>query len=144
MIVEKLQKDMTQALKNGDKPTLSVLRMILSQINYARIDKKEDLSDDELILLLRKEIKKRQESVVLYKKGQREELAEKELQEIAVIKKYLPEEISEEELIKIINKIADSGGGDNPGKLIGMVLAEVKGKADGSRVAALVKERIKK
>src|SRR3989338_9737671 len=99
MLLNKLKDDMTAALKKGDKITLSVLRYVLSQINYSAIDKRAELTDEEIIKLLYKEIKKRQEAIVLYRKGKREELAEKESKEIDVIKQYLPAQIPDGEII---------------------------------------------
>ena len=133
---------MTVAMKKGDKTTLSVLRYILSQLNYSAIDKRGELTDEETVKLLQKEIKKREEAITFYRQGKREELAEKELREIEIIRQYLPAQIPDGEIIKVINEVMEADE-NHPGKIIGAVLAKLNGYADGSRVAALVKERIK-
>ncbi|KKS47670.1 hypothetical protein A3J20_03195 [Candidatus Gottesmanbacteria bacterium RIFCSPLOWO2_02_FULL_42_29] len=151
MLLNKLREDMTAALKKGDKTTLSVLRYVLSELNYSAIDKRGELTDEEIIKLLYKEIKKRQEAILLYRQGKREELAEKESKEIDIIKQYLPAQIPDREIIIVIDEVLESlnqagsgqAGENHPGKIIGAVLAKLKGNADGSRVAVLVKERIK-
>ena len=80
---------MTAALKKGDKTTLSVLRYVLSELNYSAIDKRGELTDEEIIKLLYKEIKKRQEAILLYRQGKREELAEKESKEMQFHHQFL-------------------------------------------------------
>lgn len=136
---------MHQALKKGLKGEVKVLRFILSEIKYEEIDKQKELNNEETVDLLRKELKKRKEAIVLFKKGQRNDLVEDEERQLKIIERYLPQELSENELLKIINDvIKDAGDTSNPGRIIGMVIAKVKGQADGSTVAKLVKDKLQK
>lgn len=136
---------MNEALKAGRKTELKVLRFTLSQIKYEEIDKHKDLEDREVIDLLRKELKKRKEAIELFKKGQRNDLVEDEEQQLKIIQKYLPQELPENDLLKIIDDVInDAADVSNPGRIIGAVIAKVKGQADGSAVARLVKEKLQK
>ena len=143
MLKEEIQKAISSSLKEGRKTELKVLRFILSGIQYAEIDKQKDLTDEEIIVLLQKELKKRKEAIELFKKGGRTDLVEDEEKQLTVIEKYLPKQLSVEELNKIIDEVISSSGDlSNTGKIIGLVMAEVKGKADGKTVVDLVRQKI--
>lgn len=145
MILQKLKEDMTASLKSGDAFSLSVLRMMISAVNYEKIDKQHELSDDEVINVLTREVKKRRDSIVLYRQGKREELAKKEEKEIALIGRYLPLQMSGEEIKKevmaIISSISEADR-LNFGKVMGTVMAKLKGKADGALITKTVKETL--
>lgn len=143
MLKQTIQSQTNDALKAADKSKLNVLRFVLSLINYAEIDKKTELTDDEIVSLLQKEVKKRLDAIEMFKKGGRIEGIAEEEKQIAVIKTFLPAQISSEELEKIVNETIISAG-PNPqiGKVIGAVMAKVKGKADGGMVASLVKQKL--
>ncbi|OGG13647.1 glutamyl-tRNA amidotransferase [Candidatus Gottesmanbacteria bacterium RIFCSPHIGHO2_01_FULL_39_10] len=143
MIKQKIQDQIVVALKAGDKVRLDVLRFILSSIKYAEIEKQKELTDDEIVSLLSKEVKKRKEAIEMFKKGGRTEGIEKEEKQIVVINEFLPEKISQEELEKIISEVISSSGADpQMGKVIGTVMGKIKGQADGSEVARIVKEKL--
>lgn len=143
MIKEDIQKRILVSLKEKKETELKVLRFVLSEIKYSEINKQKDLTDEEVIGLLQKEVKKRNESIEMFKKGGRLELVVDEQKQIKIIEEYLPKQMSDEELSQIIADIfAITEDKSNTGKLIGMVILKVKGKADGNRVAALVKEKI--
>ena len=143
MIKQKIQDQIVVALKAGDKVRLDVLRFILSSIKYAEIEKQKELTDDEIVSLLKKEVKKRKEAIEMFKKGGRTEGIEKEEKQIVVINEFLPEKISQEELEKIISEVISSSGADpQMGKVIGTVMGKIKGQADGSEVARIVKEKL--
>jgi len=150
MLKQQLEQDLKHALLSGDKDRATTLRGLKSVILYAEVSKgarEQGLPDDEIIDLLTKEAKKRQESADLYKKGGSEDRAAKELAEKKIIETYLPEQLSDEELETIITEvIAASGAQDMSG--MGQVISEVKQKAgaaaDGSRIAQMVKEKLTK
>lgn len=143
MLKEEIQKAINSSLKEGKKTELKVLRFILSGIQYAEIDKHKDLTDEEIISLLQKELKKRKEAIEMFKKGGRDDLVKDEENQLIVIEKYLPKQLSTEELNKIIDEIISSSADlSNMGKIIGLVMAKVKGKADGKTVAEAVKQKL--
>lgn len=143
MIKEKIQSEIVTALKSQNKIRLDVLRFVLSLIKYQEIDKKKDLTDDEVVPILQKEVKKRQEAIVMFKKGGKTEGIEDEEKQIAVIKEYLPEALSQKDTEKIIDEtIASSGPNPEMGKVIGQVIGKTKGRVDGAFVARIVKEKL--
>ncbi|MBI4067738.1 GatB/YqeY domain-containing protein [Candidatus Gottesmanbacteria bacterium] len=144
MIKENIQSQIVDALKAHDKLRLDVLRFILSNIKYAEIEKKKDLTDEEIISLLQKEVKKRQEAIEMFKKGGRTEGIEQEENQINTIKSYLPAQLPMEDLEKIVNEKIKNTPNPQMGQVIGAVMAQVKGKVDGSTVASLVKEKLAK
>ena len=132
----------------GDKTLVSTLRGLKSAIQYAEVEKgsrEQGLSDNDIIQLLTKEAKKRQESADLYRQGGNEEKAAAELAEKVVIEKYLPEQMSEAEIAQLIDLAIKELGANNPqqmGQVIGKVKAEAKGTADGATIARLVQQRL--
>ena len=142
---EKLLDDMKTAMKSGNKVALETLRMLRSQLKNASIAKGEDLSEDNVMSVLSKEAKKRKESLELYKQGGREDLAEKEEMEMQIIMSYLPEALSEDELEKIVDKAVVETEADSlrdMGKVMGLVMPQVKGRADGKVVQEMVKKKL--
>ena len=144
-ILEKIESDYIVALKNKEAEKVSVLRMLKAELHNAKIEKKADLEESEEILVLNKEVKKRQDSVEQYQKGNRPELADKELNEITIIKNYLPKQISEVELEQIVEKaITETNAKEikDMGKVMPIVIAQVKGAADNSKIAQVVKQKL--
>ncbi len=144
-ILEKIELDYIVALKNKEAEKVSVLRMLKAELHNAKIEKKADLEESEEILVLNKEVKKRQDSVEQYQKGNRPELADKELNEITIIKNYLPKQISEVELEQIVEKaITETNAKEikDMGKVMPIVIAQVKGAADNSKIAQVVKQKL--
>lgn len=144
-ILEKIESDYIVALKNKEAEKVSVLRMLKAELHNAKIEKKADLEESEEILVLNKEVKKRQDSVEQYQKGNRPELADKELNEITIIKNYLPKQISEAELEQIVEKaITETNAKEikDMGKVMPIVIAQVKGAADNSKIAQVVKQKL--
>lgn len=132
----------------GDKTLVTTLRGLKSAILYAEVaagKREEGLGDDEIIVLLQKESKKRQESAELYKKGGNDEKADAELTEYEVIQKYLPAQLSDEELMQLVEKAMEEIEDNSPqamGRIIGKVKELSGGQADGGRIAGAVKERL--
>lgn len=142
MIKQQLQADQIAAMKAKDSVTLQTLRYILAQIKNIEIDKKVELSDEEVINTLRKEVKKLQDSIDSFKKAGREDLATEYQGQKDIIASYLPQELSNEELKSEIQKIVDANKDlfdKNPNALIGICVKELKSKADAGRISATVR-----
>ena len=144
-LIGKISQDLNTALKARDEITVSILRFLLSKIHNAKIAKGQDLSDDEVIAEITKETKRHKESIEAYEKAARDELVDKEKAELSILAKYLPKQLTEAEIGNIvegvITEIGASGVGDM-GKVMGAVMAKVKGQADGGLVSAIVKEKL--
>ena len=142
----KLREDLKQAQLNRDEVKVSTLRLLLSELTYAKVAKKaETLSDEEITAVLLKAVKQRKESIESFKSGGREDLASKEQAEMEILQGYLPSQMSDEELTKVIDEAINSTGASSMqdmGKVIGMVMGQVGAKAEGAKVSSLVKERL--
>lgn len=144
-LFSKIQQDLTDAMKQKDEIKTSTLRLVISEINNARIAKGGDLTDEDIVQVISKEAKKRQESIEAFKKGERGDLVEKEEKELSILKTYLPAQITQDELLKIVDsQIAEVGAKDmkDLGKVMSAVLSKVKGRAEGSAVASIVKSKL--
>lgn len=141
----KLLNDLVTAMKNQDKETLSVLRMVKGAIQLEEINVKHELTDDEFIGVVSKQIKTRKESIVEFEKAGRTDLIEQTQKEVDILNKYMPEQLSEEEVLKIIdeafNAINPTAQSDM-GKLMGYVNPKLKGKADMGFVSKTIKEKL--
>ena len=144
----RIQEDMKNAMRSGLKDELKVIRLILSSIKQIEIDKKITIDDDEQILdILNKMVKLRRDSISQFQKGEREDLAQIEIDEIKIINRYLPEELSESELASIISDaIEESNAEDikNMGSVMSIIKDKTKGRADMSKVSNIVRERLAK
>ncbi len=138
---QKIREDMKQAMRAKEAQKLSVLRMLISAINYAQIDTKGEMDEKAVEQVLRREAKKRREAIEAYRQGGREESAQKEEFELKIIEAYLPQQMSEEEVRAKVKEIL--GGQElNFGQAMGMVMKELKGKADGGLVNKIVREMV--
>lgn len=143
-LYQQINEDLKKAMKAQDAFLLGTLRMVSSSLKYKAIDKKGDLTDEECLKVLASEAKKRKDAIAAFFKGGRAELADKEKKELALIQKYLPKPLSEEELRAIIKKVAKENAGLGFGPLMGKVMAQVKGKAEGNAVQKILKEETAK
>lgn len=137
MLKEKLQADQIVSLKSGDKKKLEVLRFILAQIKYKEIDKQQDLTDDEVIQVLKKQVKELQESIESFEKGGREDLTNSSKEQVTIINAYLPAEISDDELKTAVQQIITDNKAvydQDPKKIIGLCIGKLKSKADPKRI----------
>lgn len=144
-IQERLVQDMKAALKSSKKIELETIRMAIAQIKNATIEKGKDLSEEEIIQVLAKEVKRRKESIKLYDEGGRQDLVERETQELEIIRSYLPEALSEKELNDMVDqaiKEINAEGMGDMGKVMGLIMPQVKGRADGKHVQELVKKKL--
>ncbi|OGP13484.1 MAG: aspartyl-tRNA amidotransferase [Deltaproteobacteria bacterium GWA2_54_12] len=138
-----IHKDIAVAMKSGDKERLSTVRMLMSAIKYKEVDAHRELTDEETIAVISSLVKQRQDSIEQFTKGNRLDLVEKESKELEVLRTYLPPQLSEAEVRDIIKKaVAETGatGQKDMGKLMKVVMPQVKGKADGKMVNDIVKE----
>ena len=161
MLRKQIQDETKKAIKEGNELTVSTLRMLSASIisrekekrykiskqkpdlNEEGLIKESQLTDEEILDVISSEIKKRKDSVAVYRQGKREELARKEEKEIEILQKYLPEQLSEQELKKIVQEaIAKVGAKEikDMGKVMAELMPKVKGKADNSLVSKLVKD----
>jgi len=141
-IKEKIDEDLKQALKERDKTKILTLRMLKSNFKNAEIAKKGKLTDDEIIKVIGSEAKKHREAIDLFKKGNRDDLAEKEKKELKILIGYLPKQLNEEEIKKIIQDVINNLSDDekqNFGRVMSAAMKAIKGQADGSAVSKLVK-----
>ncbi|WP_034444174.1 GatB/YqeY domain-containing protein [Cloacibacillus evryensis] len=139
----KIQSDLVVAMKNKDELKLSVLRMLKSAMQLAQVEKGKEnaLTDDDVLVLVRRLIKQRVEAAEMYKSGGAADRAERELAEAQVLEIYQPAQLSAEDILKIVAKVAEETGAAGPkdmGKMMGKTMAAVKGQADGNRVKSAV------
>jgi uncharacterized protein len=141
-LYDTLQADLNAARKAQDKPRVLVLGTIFSDVKNRKIELRRDLTDDEVIDVLRKGIKRRKESIDMYA-GKREDLADKERAEVAVLGVYLPAAVSDDELRAAV-RTAIAAGAQQIGAVMGKVLPQFKGRADGSTISAIAREELAK
>ena len=144
-MIEKLDKDMIEAMKTGEKDKLTVIRMVKAALKQEQIDHKKELNDDLLIDVVNKQIKMRKDSIVEFEKGNRQDLVEKTQKEIEVLLAYLPEQLSQEEVEKIINEIFEEVKPESQkdmGKVMGLAQAKLKGKADMKEVSTIIRNKL--
>ncbi len=144
-LLKKLQDEMKTAMKSGDKERLSVIRMLISEIKKVQIDKKKELSDEEIIQVLQRYAKQRKESIKQYREAGREDLAQKEEAELKVVQEFLPKPLSEEEIEKIVEQVIEETGASSMkdmGRVMKSVMEKIKGRADGSVVSSIVKKKL--
>ena len=140
---QKIQEDMIVALKRKDQIRLEVLRFLISEIKYAEIEKKTVLTEEEVITVLQKELKKREEALKLMEKSGNTQILKKEQQQIDIIKTYLPKALPDEEVEKIIDEIITQNPNmKNPGPIIGQVMLKLKGQVEGSHVAKIISQKL--
>ena len=146
MLVEKIFDDYKEAMKSRDSLKSSVLSFLRADmLNLATAKKKDKLDDSEVIVVIRKQIKQRQDSIEQFTQGGRLEMADKEKNELVILKSYLPAELSSEEIKRIIEEeitILGANGLKDMGRLMKELAIKIAGKADGKLVSDLVKQRL--
>lgn len=145
-MLDKLQSDLKQAQLARDEIKVSTLRLLLSEIKNAQIQKGGELQGQEVISIIQKEVKKRREAIAGFKSGGREQQAQKEEAEEKILQSYLPTQLSNEELTKIVEESINEVGAKSiadMGKVMAIVMGKVKGQADGTKTSALVLERLR-
>ena len=140
-LAERLRQELNTARKGQDKAMTLLLGTILSDVKNVEIDQRRAVTDDDVLDVLRRGIKRRRESVEMYEKGGRDELAARERSEVEALEAFLPAQASDDELRAAVRG-AISGGATTLGAVMGQVLPRFKGRADGSRVSAMAREEL--
>ncbi|MCH7690997.1 MAG: GatB/YqeY domain-containing protein [candidate division Zixibacteria bacterium] len=146
-IIEKIDIELIKALKSGEKEKVVVLRGLKSDIKYKKIDKGENLTNEEVIAVLSVNTKKIRDSIEQFDKGGREDLVTKEKAALKIISEYLPEQLGEEELRGIVKQAVEESGAESPqqmGLVMKIVMPKIKGRADGKLVSKLATEFLAK
>ena len=136
-----LQDDLNAARKAQDKPLVLLLGTVLADVKNRRIELRRELTDEEVIDVLRKGIKRRRESVEMYVSAKREDLAARERGEVEALERYLPPAVADEELRAAVRS-AIAGGAANIGAVMGKVMPQFKGRAEGSQINAIAREEL--
>jgi uncharacterized protein YqeY len=142
---ERLSQETTAALKAGQKVRLAALRLLSAAVKNREVELRRELSDDEFLEVAAKQVKQRRESIEAFEAAGRTELADREREEEAVLSAYLPEPLGDDELDAIVEEAIATAGATGPGdlgKVMGAVMARVKGRADGRTVQAKVRDRL--
>lgn len=148
MLKDKIQTDLKDAMIAKNEEALSTIRMLKSALQYFEIQKGGagyEATDEDVVEVVGREIKKRKESIEMFEKGGRAELADKETREMELLKGYLPTQLSDEEIKEIVkNAISQTGASSiqDMGKVMGAIAPLIKGKADGGVVSTLVRENL--
>jgi len=143
MLAEDVKNALTKAMVAKESERVLALRMIVASLHNEKIAKRRDLSDDEAIEVLKRELKKCEEALGIYKNAGRSDKAKEEEMGIEVIKSFLPEALSEEELKTIVDRVfKDAGESPRFGDVMKLVMAEAKGRGDGAKISSIIKERL--
>lgn len=139
----KLQEDLKEAMKNKDNFKRDAIRFLMSALKQIEVDERKELSDADIVKIIQKSLKQRDDAATAFKDAGREDLYEKEIAEATMLKSYLPQQLSDEALKAVIEKHIQSSGATSLkeiGKIMSGVLAECEGVADGKRINAIAKE----
>lgn len=145
-MIDRLKGDLKEAMKRGDGVATSTLRMLLSQLQYARIELKRDLQEEDCLAVLQRAVKTRREAIEQYDKGGRKDLADKERSEIAVVERYLPAAMSPEEVLRAVDALLRELGISEKkdlGRAMKEFMARHRGRVDGKSANALIASRLK-
>jgi hypothetical protein len=140
---EKLGEDLKSAMKQGDTVRMSALRLLKTRVKEAAVEKRDDLSDEEIYKVIMSETKKRKETIDLFEKGGRGDLATREKQEIEILETYLPPKLTERELKALAEQAIGEVGARDPrdlGKVMKALMPKVTGRSEGSQVSKVVRE----
>jgi len=144
-LVERLTADMKQAMRDRDAVLRDTIRYVLSIVKNAEIEKRAPLSADEEIAVLRTQVKQRQDAIEQFRAGGRDDLVEKESEQLAVLERYLPQQMSDDQLTEFVaGGIAQVGaaGPKDMGKVMGVLTKSAEGRVDGRRLSAAVKDAL--
>jgi uncharacterized protein YqeY len=142
-LLDRVKEDISAAMKAGERERVSALRLVSSELQKAHKDAAGDETDE--VAVLQRERKRRLEAADAYREGGRDDLAESEAREAALIEAYLPSQLSDDELHAIVGDVVAETGAASPkemGRVMSMVMPRVQGRADGKRVSAVVKEKL--
>jgi hypothetical protein len=139
-----LEQELKKAMRDQDKTRISVLRLLLSSLHNQEIAQKGELTADQMVAVIRKEIKNRHEAADIYHQAGREDLASQEESELAILINFIPQGLTEEQIRQIVQEVIKDGVATNFGAIMSQVMAKVKGQADGSVAAKIVQEELVK
>ena len=142
-LVDRLREDLNQALRKGEKTRLSVIRLLISNINNAQIAKGAPVDDGDVVAVMNKQARQHRESIDAFRKGNRPDLTAKEEAEMAVLLEYLPQQMSRDEIVAVARKVIEEVGASSPGekgKVMSKLMPQLKGKAPGAEINAVVTE----
>ncbi len=148
MLKQKLQEELKNSMLARDELKTSTLRLVISAVNYYEIQKGGagyEATDEDVLEVINREAKKRNESIEMFKQANRTDLVDKETRELEILKTYLPKQLNEEEIIKLVEQAISQTGAktiSDMGKVMGALMPQVKGKADGGLVSKIVKEKL--
>ena len=140
-LLDRLQSDLVTARKAQDKPRTLLLSTLLSEVKNKKIELQRELTDDDLVDVVRKAIKRRRESIEMFLGAKREDLVAKERSEAEMLETYLPPQVSADELRAAV-RAAIAGGAANVGSVMGKVMPQFRGRADGSAINAIAREEL--
>ena len=144
-MLNQLQEELKVAMKSRDKATITGLRNIIGKIKTAQIDNGKPLNYEQSLKILKSAAKQLKESVEHYNKGDREDLAKKELFELSIVEKFLPKQLSDDKIRKIVKETIQSAGAESMqdmGHVMGMLMKELSDSADGKRVQQIVQDEL--
>ncbi|OGM08665.1 hypothetical protein A2W13_03220 [Candidatus Woesebacteria bacterium RBG_16_36_11] len=145
MITDTISQKIAEALKGKDELKVTTYRLLASALNYEFIAKQHKLTEEEEWVVVEREIKKRKEAIEAYEKAKAQDRADKEKEEMEILVKFLPKQLSDEEIEKIVKVALDKTKAtsmSDMGKVMGLVMSQVKGKADGNKVLEIVKKNL--
>lgn len=144
-IKQRITDDMKSAMRNKDKDRLATIRLAMAAFKQIEVDERKELTDQDVLAILDKMVKQRRESIKQYQAGNREDLAEKEQAEIAVLQDYLPQPLSEAEITTLIEEAMQATGASSMqemGKVMGQLKPKLQGRADMGAVSQLIKQKL--
>ena len=139
----KLTDDLKQAMKSGDEVKRSSIRLLMAAIKNAEIARQADLEDADILGIIAKEVRQRKESIAAFKQGNRQDLVAREETELAILEDYLPQQVTRDEIVEAARRIIEEVGAQGPGdkgKVMPRIIAQLKGRADGRDINAVVTE----
>jgi len=142
---QRLSQEMKESLKAGEKVRLSALRLLSAAVKNREVELRREVSDDEFLEVVAREVKRRKEAAEAYEKGNRQDLVDREREEQAILEVYLPAGLSDPEVEALIDEAISATGASEPGelgKVMAHVMAKAKGRVDGGKVNALVRSRL--
>ena len=140
-LLARLQQDLNAARKSGDKPGVIVIGTAISDVKNREIELKRDVTDDDVVDVIRKSIKRRREAIELYLSAKRDDLVDKERAELTTLERYLPAQVADTEIRAAVRAAID-GGAANIGAVMGRVVPQFKGRAEGSTISAIAREEL--
>ncbi len=145
MLRSKVADDMREAMKARDQARVGTLRMLMAAVKNTEVDKRHELSDDEVLEVITKEAKRRRESIEAFRQGGRDDLVAKESTELSVLESYLPARLGEDELAALVDEAIAEAGATTPkqmGDVMKVLMPKLRGRADGAQVSTMVRAKL--